>query len=95
MEERQLAIRKRHQITLQNRERLLIDGVTHVESFDDMEIILQTDAGTLIIRGEGLHIKELNIDSSNLAVIGHVSAMEYTSEAGDRKGKGFFGRLFK
>ncbi|NLJ69268.1 MAG: sporulation protein YabP [Firmicutes bacterium] len=95
MEERQLAIRKRHQITLQNRERLLIDGVTHVESFDDMEIILQTDAGTLIIRGEGLHIKELNIDSSNLAVIGHVSAMEYTSEAGDRKGKSFFGRLFK
>ena len=95
MEERQLALRKRHQITLQNRERLSIDGVTHVESFDDMEIVLQTDAGTLIIRGEGLHIKELNIDSSNLAVVGHVTAMEYTGEVGDRKGKGILSRLFK
>ena len=94
MEERQLALRKRHQITLQNREKLSIDGVTHVESFDDMEIVLQTDAGTLIIRGEGLHIKELNIDSSNLSVVGHVSAMEYTGEVGDRKGKGILGRLF-
>ncbi|HHV93030.1 MAG TPA: sporulation protein YabP [Firmicutes bacterium] len=95
MEERQLAVRKRHQVTLQNREKLSIDGVTHVESFDDMEIVLQTDAGTLVIRGEGLHIKELNIDSSNLAVTGHVTAMEYTDEAGDKKGRGLLGKLFK
>lgn len=95
MEERQLALRRKHQITLQNRERLLIDGVLNVESFDDMEIMLETDAGTLIVRGESLHIKELNIDSANLTVLGHITMMEYTGEGGERKGKGLLSRLFK
>ncbi|NMB12327.1 MAG: sporulation protein YabP [Firmicutes bacterium] len=95
MEERQLALRKKHQIALQNREKLSIDGVLNVESFDDMEIVLETDAGILVVRGEGLHIKELNIDSANLAVVGHITMMEYTGEVGERKGKSLLGRLFK
>lgn len=95
VEERQLALRKKHQITLQNRERLSIDGVVNVESFDDMEIVLETDAGTLVVRGEGLHIRELNIDSASLTVVGHISMMEYTGEVGQKKGKGLLGKLFK
>ncbi len=95
MEERHLALRRKHQITLQNREKLSIDGVVNVESFDDMEIVLETDAGILVVRGEGLHIKELNIDSANLAVIGHISTMEYTGEVGDKKGRSFLSRLFR
>ena len=95
VEERQLALRKKHQIALQNREKLSIDGVLNVESFDDMEIVLETDAGILVVRGEGLHIKELNIDSANLAVVGYITMMEYTGEVGERKGKSLLGRLFK
>lgn len=95
VEERQLALRKKHQITLQNREKLSIDGVVNVESFDDTEIVLDTDAGILIVRGEGLHIKELNIDSANLAVVGHIAVMEYTGEVGGKKGKSLLGRLFR
>ena len=61
-----------------------------------MEIILQTDAGTLIIRGEGLHIKELNIDSSNLAVIWLCLSNGIHQRSRRSKGQGgFFGRLFK
>ena len=95
MEERHLSIRKKHQILLQNRERLSIDGVLHVESFDDMEIVLETDAGILVIRGESLHIKELNLDSANLSVVGNVATMEYIGDVGGKRGKGFLGKLFK
>ncbi|NLJ85670.1 MAG: sporulation protein YabP [Firmicutes bacterium] len=95
MEERQLSIRKKHQIMLQNREKLSIDGVLNVESFDDLEIVLETDAGVLVVRGEGLHIRELNLDSGSLSVMGHVSTLEYTGEVGAKKGRGFLGKLFK
>ncbi|NLK08579.1 MAG: sporulation protein YabP [Firmicutes bacterium] len=95
MEERQLSIRKKHQVTLQNREKLAIDGVLNVESFDDLEIVLETDAGMLVVRGDSLHIKELNLDSASLNVIGHISTMEYIGDAGEKRGKGFLGKLFK
>lgn len=95
LEERQLSIRKKHQVTLQNREKLSIDGVLNVESFDDVEIVLETDAGMLVVRGESLHIKELNLDSANLSVVGHISTMEYIGDVGGTKSKGLLGRLFK
>ena len=66
-----------------------------MESFDDLEILLETDAGMLVVRGEGLHIKELNLDSASLSVVGHVATMEYVGDVSSKKGKGLFGRLFK
>jgi len=84
-----------HQLVLAERERLTLDGVTHVESFDDREIVLETDLGGLIIQGEDLHIKELNLETGNLLVMGYVDSIEYLGESLSKRGKGFLARLFR
>lgn len=84
-----------HQLVLAERERLTLDGVTHVESFDDAEIVLETELGGLIIQGEELHIKELNLETGNLLVMGYVDSVEYLGESLGKRGKGFLARLFR
>ena len=85
----------RHQVILAERERLSIDGVLNVESFDDREISLETDLGGLIIQGEDLHIKELNLEKANLLVNGYIKSLEYTGESLSKRGRGLLERLFR
>ena len=48
--------------------------------------------GELTIKGEGLHISRLNVETGDLKVEGSVQALTYAEPA--VRG-GFFGRLFK
>src|SRR5690606_18513079 len=68
---------KRHQLTLKNRERLSVEGVTHVDSFDRQEVVLQTEGGVLHVKGEGLNVRELNVEAATLTVEGHIRSLEY------------------
>lgn len=88
---------KRHQLTLKNRESLGVEGVINVESFDDQEVILETEQGMMHVRGDELHIKELNLMGGNLLLEGFVRSIEYTGDGPRKKGrgKGLFGRLLK
>lgn len=94
MEDRRLN-NVRHQLVLAERERLTIDGVVNVESFDDKEIVLETDLGGLLIQGEELYIKELNLEKGNLLVQGYVQSVEYLGDSLGKRGKGVLARLFK
>lgn len=85
----------RHQLVLAERERLTLDGVTHVESFDDREIVLDTELGGLIVQGDDLHIKELNLEKGNLLVSGYVQSIEYLGDSLGKRGKGLLARLFR
>lgn len=94
MDERRLN-NLRHQLVLAERERLTLDGVIHVESFDDREIVLDTELGGLVVEGEELHIKELNLEKGNLLVSGYVRSVEYLGESLGKRGKGLLARLFR
>lgn len=85
----------RHQLILAERERLTLDGVIHVESFDDQEIVLETELGGLVVQGEDLHIKELNLEKGNLLVNGYIQSVEYLGDSLSKKSKGFLARLFR
>ena len=52
-----------HQLTIKNREETRIQGVLHVDSFDDQEIVLDTDLGSLVVKGGDLHIKQLDLQT--------------------------------
>ena len=87
-----------HQVTLTNREELRVSGVLHVDSFDDRQIVLATDLGTLTIQGEDLQIRQLDLESGRFAVEGIVNALSYAMGGKrDRKGKGqgFLERLLR
>jgi sporulation protein YabP len=67
-----------HVVTITNREQVSIGGVIHVDSFDDQEIIVDTDLGTLNLKGEDLHIKQLSLDEGYLEVEGVVNSVAYS-----------------
>src|SRR5690606_5619882 len=84
-----------HQLSLKKREELRLTGVVNVESFDDQESIVDTTAGGLIMRGEDLHIGQLNLEAGNLAVHGFIALLQYTGESLGKRSKGFLGKMFK
>lgn len=94
-EERRPETAGEHQLSLKKREELRLTGVHNVESFDDQEIVLETNSGGLIIRGEDLHISQLNLEAGNLAVHGFVEVLQYTGDSLSKKGRGLFGKMFK
>ena len=81
-------------LILENREKLSISGVIDVESFNDECVVVDTELGLLIVRGEDLRINKLDIDNYELDIEGDIISCEYSDK--DRsKGSGFFGRMFK
>lgn len=88
-----------HVLQISNREQVTVQGVIEVDSFDDQEIVLSTELGTLTLRGEELHIKQLDLASGRFAVEGVIHAALYSAARGrsarGAKGKGLFERLLK
>ena len=79
-----------HRLTLEDRQHLVLTGVTDVDSFDDNSVLLRTNRGMVSVRGEGLQLRSLNVEGGQAAVDGTVTAIVY--EGAPRQG-GFFKRL--
>lgn len=76
----------RHKIILCDREEMTIDGVLSLGSYDEKEIVMETEHGMLIVKGEGLNIKQLNLDKSNVIVDGLVKTITYDDAVHVKKG---------
>jgi sporulation protein YabP len=76
----------RHQIILCDREEMTIDGVISLGSYDEKEIVMETEQGTLMVKGEGLNIKQLNLDKSNVIVDGLIKTITYDDAVHAKKG---------
>ncbi len=98
MEERYGGIKPvTHRLTLSNREDMEVTGVTNVETFDEEEIIMETEQGLLAIRGTELNVKHLNLDQGEVKITGYFIELIYSEqkEPGGARGKGLLERLFK
>ncbi len=84
-------MRMPHHILLEGRTALMVSGVEEVESFDENTIVMVTVKGTLVVRGDALHIEKLSLDGGDLKVEGTVDSITYEDE-GREKG-GFLARL--
>lgn len=83
-----------HKIQVISRNRANISGVNDVLSFDAGEILLQTEQGILMIRGQELHVNRLTLEKVD--VDGRVDSVTYSDDTSYGKtGETFIGRLFK
>ncbi len=82
-----------HRLTLEDRNRLTVTGVTDVGSFDETAAVLETSRGTLILRGRELHVEQLSLGSGEVKLTGQVDSMVY-EENRETQG-GFLARLFR
>lgn len=85
-----------HKLTLENRGALVVGGVVDVISFDLNEILLETDAGMLTIKGQDLHVNRLTLEKGEVDVSGTIDSLLYSEVSGyGQKAQSFFGRLFQ
>ncbi len=87
---------RKHQIVLKDRESVTATGIVEVESFDDREIVLLTDLGTMVLRGEDLHIEQINLDSGEFICRGLITGVQYSAgtASSGRSKEGLLRRLF-
>ncbi len=85
-----------HRLVIDNRDHTEVTGVIHVDSFDDEEVIMETELGLLAVRGENLHIKHLNLEQGEISIEGYILEMAYAEEKRSRaRGRNLLERLFK
>ncbi len=82
-----------HHLMLEDRRALSVSGVSDVDSFDELTVVIYTEMGELTVKGEGLHINRLNVETGELTLEGSIQSLSY-AEVHSRSG-GFFSRLFK
>ena len=66
-----------HKLSLSERNKLTMTGVTEVVSFDETAVVLQTGLGLLMVHGQGLQLKQLSVEGGQVAVDGTINALVY------------------
>ena len=85
-----------HRLMMQNRSSLSITGIRDVVSFDETQVVLDTDMGLLTMKGKDLHVSRLTLEKGEVDVDGTVDSLVYSSnESYRRSGESFFNRLFR
>ena len=85
-----------HKVILENRSGGTITGIQDVVSFDENQIVLDTDMGLLTIKGKNLHVSRLTLEKGETDIDGSIDSLAYSSNDAYRKsGESLFTRLFK
>lgn len=96
MEEFGAVKQRQHKMTLMNRSSATLNGVVDVLSFDLNEILLETDQGMLMIRGNDMHVSRLSLEKGEVDIEGRVDSLTYSDNSSfAQKGESFLSKLFK
>ena len=85
-----------HKVTMTNRRSCAINGVKDVLSFDEHEILLETEQGMMMIKGDELHVNRLTLDKGEVDVDGKIDSFTYSDVASSgNKNESFLSKLFR
>lgn len=80
-----------HSLILDNRKKLSLTGVEDVLGFNEETVNVKSSLGDLIIKGSGLHISKLDLDTGEVDIEGLINLLSYSDSRSD---KSFLQRLF-
>lgn len=86
---------KGHSLTLEERKNGRLTGVQDVHSFNENEILLLTDVGKVLIKGEQLHVKGLDLEMGEAEIEGKVNSISYLTKNAQKKEEPLLKRLFR
>lgn len=85
-----------HKVIMTNRRTCNINGVNDVLSFDIHEILLETEQGMLMIKGEDLHVNRLTLDKGEVDIDGKIDSFTYSDVASSgHKNESLIAKLFR
>ena len=88
--------RSAHKIVISNRKSGVLNGVIDVLSFDVGEILLETELGMLMIKGNDLHVNRLTLEKGEIDIEGKIDSFTYSDvKTASKKNESLLGRLFK
>lgn len=94
MKEETTQTRITHNVIMENRKALTISGVTDVDSFDDKTVLIYTQMGELTIKGKGLHVNSMSVETGEMTMEGDIWSLNYGDK--DRQAPlSFLGKLFR
>ena len=82
-----------HLLTVSERNSLSVSGVCDVGTFDETAVVVETVQGRLTVKGRGLRVTRISLETGDLSLEGTVDAMLY--EDSRARAGGLFGRLFR
>ena len=83
---------KKHTLSLDDRARLVITGAEDVNGFNEETVSVSTTDGMLLVKGSGLHIDKLDLETGNVSIDGKINSMQYF---GGDKSRSKLSRLFR
>ena len=78
-------------LSLEDRSRLLVTGVSQVLRFEEELVVLETNLGMLHVHGRELKLQDLSLEGSRAAVAGQVSALIFE----EPRERSLLGRLLR
>lgn len=84
-----------HNLVMENRSRLVLSGVKEVEGFTETEVLLYTDMGQLTVKGNNLHVTQVNTDTGELIMSGDAVTSLVYSDKPRRTPNNFITKLFR
>lgn len=86
-----------HKLSMSNRKNCAISGVNDVLSFDINEVLLETEQGMLMIKGNDLHVSRLTLDKGEVDIEGRLDSFTYSDVplSGTKKAESLLTRLFR
>lgn len=87
-------LKNKHNAILEGRKRLILSGVTDVDSFNENQMLLFTELGELLIKGKNLHINEMNVETGDFSIEGDIWALIYGDKDKTQR-FGFIKKIFK
>ena len=86
---------KKNNLTLNNRKKLNLTGVLEVVSYDDEKIQLNTNLGSLDIKGSSLKINKLDVQNGDVIIMGMINSMVYSDKSINKDKKSFIKKIFQ
>ena len=93
MEEKQSA--GVHRVLLENLKKAVITGVQEIHSFNENEVLLLSEAGKILLKGEQLHVRKLNLEKGDAEVEGRVDSLSYLTRNAHKKDESILKRMFR
>lgn len=79
-----------HTLTMENRSRLTVTGVTRVISCDESGATLQTPMGDLTIGGQEIQVSELSVRTGEVHLSGRIEYLQYAENQQSKSASGGF-----
>ena len=84
-----------HEIKVVDRGMINLTGINKIISFDNEEFLMESNMGTILLKGENLEIVKLDTHDGNLKIKGKLFSFAYIENMKKNKEESILTKLFK